>query len=1078
MLARCAACGFENALDEMFCGGCGAALGRPSDEKSADRSTLAYPERRHITVLFADMVGSTALAQQLDPEEWREVIQDFQHACTAVVERYTGHVAQYLGDGIMAYFGYPQAHEDDAERAVRAGLGIVERVSLLDAPVRLAVRVGIDTGLVVIGHTGDGDPSEPTVAVGETPNFAALLQSIAEPNAVVIGERTAGLISPAFECEDLGHRQLKGIAEPAHIRRVRGVRRAATRFEAAHPSQLTPLVGRRSELAILSDRWHRAKDGDGQVILLSGPPGVGKSRLVHAFHEGTAREPHYRLLYQCLPYYSQSAFYPIIEEIERAANLDPHGSAEYKLDKLESLLAEARLRAPEVAPLIATLLSIPAGSRYTPLRLTPQQIKDRTMTALAERLLGLADREPVLCVLEDAQWIDPSTLEFVDLSISRLIDARVLFVITYRPEFRPPWGRHGHVTALSLARLARREEAAMVAHVAGGKSLPEEILAKVLAKTDGIPLFVEELTKSIVESGMLKDTGTSYALVQPSAPLLIPATLRNSMTARIDRFPEGREVAQVAAVIDHDISFDLLAAVSQVSDSLLRSTLSLLEDAEVLYRLGEPPHAHYTFKHALVRDAAYDSLLTSKRRELHKQVAAVLEERFTEAVSNQPELLAYHYSHGGMPESAVGYWLQAGRRALDRSAHLEAIAHLRKALETLSQLPETPERSRRELEVELTLGIPLIAVRGYAAQETREAFARARALCAKVGDSSEFQALFGLWGHHWMRAEHDQALALANEILEKAQSQSDPVPVLVAHRVLGSTKFTMGEFASAREHLETTIALAANAPRQPLSSLYVVEPRIAALLILSWDLWFLGYPDQALDKVERALTAAEELAHPYTLAFAHYVVSAVRQLRGEPDHAYAQAEQSLAISQEQRFRFSLYAAFSRFGRGCALVDRGQIAEGLIDIKEGIAEAQRTDHGYMRPMTLGWLAYAYARAGRIDEALSTVNDALQHVDHVTGRAWQAELYRLKGEFLLALSPQQSTAAEASFLQAIAVAREQQAKSLELRAATSLARLWAAQGKRAEARDLLAPVHRWFSEGFETTDLKNAKAFLDS
>jgi class 3 adenylate cyclase/predicted ATPase len=1075
-LARCAACGFENRADERFCGGCGRALTEQSATSREDRVTPGGPDARQITVLFADVVGATGLVQQLDDlEAWRAVLGVYRTACTEIVKSFGGDVREYPGDGVLAYFGYPQAHEDAAERAVRAALAIVERVGQLDTPVRLATRVGIDTGPVVVEEARTGDSLARNMAVGMPLHLAARLQSLGKPDTVLITERTARLVSPAFERDVLEQQELKGIAEPGRIFCIRRMRHAATRFDAAHPADLTPFVGRQGEVTIVSDRWDRAKRGDGQVIVLSGPPGVGKSRLVHAFCAKARTEQFQRIAYQCSPYHTQSAFYPLIEELGHAADLASSRSRADKVDRLEALIAKTTDRVAEVVPLIARLLSIPIDDRYPPLALTPQQIKDRIISALVGRLLALAEREPLLCIVEDAQWIDPSTLEVLDLAISRLTHARVLVLITCRPEFRSRWGRHGHVTELSLSRLARWEEAQMVALIAEGRTLPEEVLCRIIEKADGIPLFVEELTKSVIESGLLKDTADSVAAAQPARPLPIPATLRDSMMSRLDRSPQMREVAQIAAVIDHDIQYELLSALWPSGEESLCLALSRLEDAQVLYCLGAPPAAHYAFKHALMRDAAYESLLNSKRRELHLLVAELIRKRTKETVSPQPELLAHHYSEGHKYRLAAEAWLEGGQEAHKRSEHLESIARLRKALAAVSRLEAGDERDRLELEAQLALGLALIPVKGYAAQEARETFARACDLCLRLGDlKGHVRALFGLWGHHWMRAEQGQALEIGREILKKADSQSEVRPFLVAHRVLGSALYTSGDFVSARKHLEETIARSRTAPRQPLSSPYMVEPEIAARLMLAKTLWVLGYPDSAPTRAKEAIELAE--GHPYTLAFCHYVISLVRLLRGEPALAQAEAEHSLSISLEQKF--PIYAAYSRFSRGCALLDQDRCTEGLNDITQGIAEAREIDMRYLRAMMDAWHARAHAKLGNVHQALATVESAIGQVNDASGRAWEAELYRLRGEFLLQLSQDQAPLAEASFAQALAVARRQQAKSWELRAAISLAELLEARGRDGEAQALIAPIYERFDEGFETADLVKARRILQS
>ena len=1045
-------------------------------EPATPPSPAVEAERRQITVMFCDMVGSTSLAQQLDPEDLRALMHGYQRACGAVVERYDGHVAQYLGDGVMAYFGWPKAHEDDAVRGVKAGLDIVKAVKTVQAPRPLSVRVGICTGVVVISQTGHGDPSKPLAAVGETPAIASRLQSIAPTDAVVIAESTSRLVSGHFDQEDLGPQQLKGVAEPVHAFRIRGVEESATRFDAAHPMPLARLVGRDSELALLLQRWHDATAGEGQVFLLSGVPGVGKSRLVRELEERIGQEPHYSLQLQCSPHHGQSALFPIIEQIERVSRIGVDDASDVKLDKLEQWLSRATGQVDKAVPFIAELLSVPVGSRYPPLALTSQQVKDQTLFVLVELLHAMAARQPVFCLVEDAQWLDPSTQEFLDLAISQIDQARILLVVTHRPEYQTPWRARGNVSAYSLTRLRRGDVAEMVALAAAGRAVLGPVMERIIEGSDCIPLFVEELTRGAIEAGIISERVNNDGLAEPVNFLSVPATLRDSLMARLDRVPQGLTVAQTAAVVGREFSYDLLLRVMTLSKDELDSTLARLEQGEIVQQIIRRPPARYAFRHALLRDAAYESLLKSSRRQIHARVATIIEQDSADTVAGRPELLAYHYSQAGNAEFAVRYWLQGGRRALSRSAYLEAIGQFRKALEFLAFLPETRERGATELEVQLSLGMCCIAVHGYAADDTRESFERASALSAELGESAkEIQAIFGLWGHYWMRARHDSAIELSETLLAKAQALGDPVPLVVAYRTLGSTLFTLGEFVRARQHLEQAIALSRDANHEELSSAYAVDPGIASRLLLAWDLWILGYPAHALDTVEQALGEATEHAHPYGIAFAHYVTSAVHLLRGEPEESLVHAERSLAISREHRI--NLYALYSQFGRGCALAQLGRTEEGLAEIAAGIEQARRSNLGYLRGFMLGWLAVAQSHSTDTEAALATVDEALAGVDDVTGRAWEAELHRLRGEFLRVAPGSMPADAEASFRAALAVARRQQARGLELRAACSLARLWRSEGRFAEARDLLAPVHASFTEGLDTRDLIEAKAVLD-
>jgi class 3 adenylate cyclase/tetratricopeptide (TPR) repeat protein len=1028
-------------------------------------------ERRQITVMFCDLVDSTRLAGSLDPEDFGRVMQAFQHACGTIIERHEGHVSQYRGDAIEAYFGWPAAYEDASERAVRAGLEVTEAVKAIAGPEPLQVRVGISTGMVMVSESGLGDPSKPSGAVGEALHVAARLQALAVPNSVVIAETTSRLISARFEREDLGLQSLKGVAAPVRAFIVRHVREDTTRFQAAHAAALTPLVGRRTELAFLQERWRDAKDGEGQTICISGMAGIGKSRIIHELEERIKSEPHFTLSLQCLPHCMQSPLFPVIQQIERLADLASEDSDAVKLQKLEKLLSLATVPVDNALPLIAEMLSIPIEGQDALPGQSAQQRKTQTLFVLVEFLLGLGAKRPVLCVIEDAQWIDPSTQELLDLAAGQIEEARILLVVTHRPEYS---GVRGNVSGLSVTRLGRRDLAEMARLALRDQTVSPAVMKRIMEDSDSIPLFVEELARGAIEAGGIDEPGMDNSRTASSASL-VPDSLRDSLVARLDRAPQARKVAQMAAVIGREFSYDMIRSVSSLAHSELDATLAHLEQSEIVHLIDSRASPRYAFKHALVRDAAYESLLKSSRAEIHAKVATVLEKERPDTVTGQPELLAYHYGMAGNAEFAALYWLSGGRRARSRSANLEAIFQFQKALEFLELLPSSPERLSKELEIQLLLGLCFIALRGYSSDDTRKAFERARSLSVEIGEPrNEIQATFGLWGHYWMRARHDRAIELGQTLLAKAEQLGDPLSLSVGHRVLGSTLFTLGDFARAREHLEQAVELRQRVASEESPLSYAVDPRIAGQLMLAWDLWVLGYPARAHHNAFQALGQAVEGADPYSIAFAHYVTSAVQLLRGQFQDSLAYADRSLAVSKEHGV--NLYALYSRFGRGCALVNMRQPEQALIEIREGIEDARRSNLGYMRGFMLGWLATAQAEIGDAETALATIGEALQLIGDVSGRAWEAELRRLRGEILLALRRDAADDAERSYKEAIAVAKSQQARSLELRAATSLARLLRDQGRTKEAHAQLAEIFGWFTEGFDTADLIEAKELL--
>ncbi len=1036
-------------------------------------------ERRHLTVLFCDLVGSTELLARLDPEDMRAVITRYQNAVAGEVARFEGHVAKFMGDGVLAYFGYPRAHEDDAERAVRAGLAVAETVGGLTtlAGQALAARIGIATGLVVVGDlVGQGAAQEEAV-VGETPNLAARLQTLAAPAGVVIAAPTRRLVGDLFHLEELTPHALKGFAEPVVTWRVLGESGAEGRFEALHGAGLTPLVGRDHELALLLDRFEQASGGEGQVILLSGEAGIGKSRITRSVIERLPPESHTRLRYYCSPYYTNSALYPVIAQLERAAAFLADDTADQKLDKLEAMLGQASGRIAEAAPLVAALLSIPTDGRYPALNLTPQAQKARTFEVLLDQLAGLAARQPVLMIFEDAHWIDPTTNELFELVIDRLQRLPILLLITSRPEFTPPWTGFAHITSLTLNRLGRNQGVAIIAQLTGGKGLPEEVLGQILEKTDGVPLFVEELTKAVLESGLVLDAGDHYRLAGALAPLAIPATLHDSLMARLDRLTPVKEVAQIGAVIGRDFAHELLAMVAPLAGDHLVEALTQLVNSELLFRRGAPPKATYSFKHALIQEAAYQSLLRSKRQQLHARIAEALEEHFPDTAVVQPELLAQHYTEAGLVDPAIGYWEKAGQRALKSSANAEAVRHLGRGLELVRRLPEGAERGLQELRLQITLGPALMAVKGQSAAEVGELYSGALGLGERVGDAAQlFRVLWGSWRYHFIRAEHARALQLAERCLDLAEKEQDVALLLEARFALGGSSLWSGDYVSAEAHLERALPMYDMHAHRSLAFLFGQDPGASNLAYSGLTLWFLGYPDRALQRSREALALTEQLGHLATSAAGLTYLALVHALRRDWPAARECAASAIALSKEQGFPQHL--ALGTIVHGRAIAARGEPEQGVAEIRRGIETRRSIGAEINRLFDLALLAEAQAQASDFEPALDTLAEGVALAGTTGEGFYQSELYRLQGEFLLAHDDRRAAAdAEACYIQALDTARRRGARSLELRAAASIARLWAAQGKRRTAYGLLAPVYGWFTEGFDTADLKDAKALLD-
>jgi class 3 adenylate cyclase/tetratricopeptide (TPR) repeat protein len=1044
---------------------------------TATEASATSAERRQLTVMFCDLVGSTALSARLDPEDLRAVIGAYHRCVAAVIERAGGFVAKYMGDGVLAYFGYPRADEHDAERAVRAGLALVEAVTGLDtaAGAPLSARVGIATGLVVVGDLiGQGAAQEQAV-VGETPNLAARLQALAGPGAVVIAPGTRRLTGGLFDYEELDAVEIKGLAAPVAASRVLCESGAESRFEALRAAR-TPLVGRDEELAMLERRWQQAKSGEGGVVLLSGEPGIGKSRLAQTLIDRLAGEPHTRLRTFCSPHHQDHALYPTIAQLERAAGFRREDTAAQRLDKLEAVLAQATNDVGEAAPLFAALLSIPTGERYPPLNLTPQRQKERTLRALVAQIEGLAARTPVLMLFEDAQWSDPTSLELHDLIIDRVPALRALLIITFRPEFSAPWIGRPHVTLRALNRLAPRQRAEMIAGVTGGKALPEAIAAQIVDRTDGVPLFVEELTKAVVESGMMTDAGDRYTTASPVTPLAIPASLQASLVARLDRLAPVREVAQIGAALGRQFSHELIGAVARMPSAQLDDALAQLVGAELIYRRGTPPDAEYTFKHALVQDAAYDSLLRGRRQQLQARIAAALEEKFPEIVAAQPALLAHHCTEAGLTEQAVAYWLVAGRRALMRSATAEAAALVRRGLVLVPALPDTDRRREIELDLQIALGQALTASHtNWGVPELADVFSRARELAATLNRPRTLvSTLWGQWWDDWARADLQRARRLATEIRELGDATGDVVVQVVGRLTDGPVCVTLGEFAAGRAYLEQALVLCDPAQRPSYAELLSFDLLVVTRMWLSMALASLGHLDQALVEHDAALGEARRLSHPLTfgIALTHTWMLGLLVCWG-PGLQLQYADEMLAVASEHGLdHFRMWALIQR---GWSLAGLGRADEGIPLLAAGLAGWH--DHGFVvhRPWALTLFADACRMASQWQSALAHLAEARGLAEEKELRWFQAETLRLTGDVLLAMGDR--AAAEASYHEAVAIAQQQSAKLWELRAATSLARLWRDQGKRSESRDLLAPVYGWFTEGSGTPVLQEAKALLE-
>jgi len=976
---------------------------------------------------------------------------------------------------VLAYFGYPRADEDDAERAICAGLALIAAVAGLDTgpEERLRVRIGIATGLVIVGDLiGDGASQEHGV-VGETPNLASRLQVLTEPDTVVIDGSTRNLVGGLFEFLALGSVSITGFSDPVPVWRVIGASAVDSRFEALRVAR-TPLLGRDEEIELLMRRWQQIKRGYGSVVLISGEPGIGKSRLAETALERLSADPHIRLRRFCSPHHQDSALFPTISQLERAAGFRRDDTDQQRLDKLEALLSEANTDLGEAVPLIADLLSMPIGNRYPPLNLTPQKRKEKTLQVLLAQLEGLATRRPTLMVFEDVHWIDPTSLDLLDRIVDRVATLRVLLVITFRPEFAPGWIGRSHVTLMSLSRLPRPQRAEMIMRVTGGKALPQEIAEHIIDRTDGVPLFIEELTKVVIESGILADAGDRFDARGPVPRLAIPSSLHASLLARLDRLAPVRELAQIGAALGRSFSHELISAVAAMPQQQVDDALAQLVRAELVFQRGAPPDAEYTFKHALVQDAAYSTMLRGRRQQIHARVATTLESQFPEIVAVQPQLMAHHCAEAGFNEKAVGYRLKAGQQALARSAMTEAVAQLQKGIELLAKMPEDSRPVQHELDLQIALGRALMAAKGYSAPAVADALVRARAL-AERSDRPDRLAplLYSQWGFHAVRAEHELAVSLAEQMEKLGETRKDQATLLLGHYIHGASCYYRGEFVTARGLLELCDGLRDPAARATYATITVADPHAASLGHLASTLALLGYIDQGRSRVDEALSDARSLDHPFTVAFVLSKVCAVEAAAGLPHDARRHAEELVALSNEHGFPLWLGLGLLQHGR--SLMAIGQAQDGLVLLAKGLSVLRGAGAVVHTPRMLCYLAEAHAKVGHLQEGQQCLAEAAQLIEMTQERSGEAELHRLQGDMMNARGDQ--AAAEQNYHRALAVAERQSAKTLGLRAAISLAHLWFEQGKRTEARDLFAPVYDSFTEGFDTPVLREARALLE-
>jgi class 3 adenylate cyclase/tetratricopeptide (TPR) repeat protein len=1037
----------------------------PATSNVVATAPIGDAERRQLSVMFCDMVGSTELATRLDPEELQEVMAQYHARVATAVTNFGGFVARYMGDGVLVYFGWPAADESDTERAVRAGLAVINTAgSVLLDNEPLQVRVGIATGLVVVGGVvGTGAAHEHEV-VGETPNLAFRLQTLAEPGTLVISEFTHDQIAGLFDCEDLGAVAIKGFDRPITVWRVLRERAVRSRFEALHTAALTPLIGRDEELNILIRRWQQVKQGEGRVALISGEPGIGKSRLVAALMERLPDEDYTCVRYFCSPHHRASALHPIISQIEHAAGFGRDDPLEDKFRKLEIALAPTHPSEEELS-LLAQLVSLPIEGRLPTLGYSPQRTKEKTLDALCHRLERLAIVRPTLIILEDAHWADPTTRELLDLTVDRLRSHPILLVMTFRTEFAAPWIGQIGVTLITLNRLGRRDAAAIATRIDSSSTLPRELLDWIVNQSDGVPLFIEELTMSVVEDRLAAPEGAPVRTV--------PRTLQGSLMARLDRLASAKQVAQVGAVIGREFSYELLAAVASMREPTLREGLDHLVASGLLFGRGRPPAARYRFKHALVQDAAYESLLRRSRRAIHAAIVEAVKQLVPEAELIEPELLGHHCAQAGLAEQAADYYRRAGEQSITRSAIAEARAHLERGLALARSIPESLARYAQEAGLLLALGSVAIIGEGYGAPGLATSLARAVAL-SRQADQRQLlvRALFGEWTYRVHAGDHATAQTIAREMVELAELEDDAIVRIVAATSLGISYAYAGRLIEARDLFLKCLAEPNIGAAAGLGSPHPQDHEVLARTYLARVLACLGESSEAADEAYKAIDRARELRHYPSLAVALMMGCRQAWLLRDPVLVGQRATELIALSEQQGFPYWL--ARGRCYAGWVAIMEGRVEDGLALLTEAASHLDTTDVAMGHVAAL--VGDAYARAGHLSTALQYIEDALR-VSAKTGEVWlDAELYRLKGVVLGAGAATNAKSAEMHLLRALDIARSQGAKLWELRAAISLARLWSRYRKFSEALELLTPLRGRFGEAGSTPDLTEAAMLI--
>jgi len=1068
----CPSCGALKELGSDFCSRCGTVL---SVEQS-DRSAIHEGERRHLSVMFSDIVGSTALSERLDPEDLQAILRNYRATCSKVIGLYEGHVAQYIGDGILAYFGYPTAHEDDARRAIQAGLGVIEAMGairerlLRETGAEFGVRVGIHTGLVVI-DAADGNAVLGSPIVGNTTNIAARIQSVAEENTLIVSSATHKLTRGFFEAVDYGVHKLKGISHAVQLYRIVHESTARSRLDAAS-GRLTPLAGRDEELQIIFRRWYRTQDGSGQVILLSGEAGIGKSRLVLALKERAGNDPASWLTeWRCSPYHQNSSFSPVIDFLEGVSlKFERNDSPSAKLLKIEGFVLQYGLDSAEAAPLLASLLSVPLSDQYETAALTPQRRKQKTIETLIRILLERASRQPVLFIVEDLHWIDPSSLELLDQLIAQVPTQRILIFLTFRPQFVPHWPQEEHFAKIDLHGLSKKHAAEVIRRVADNNDLAPEAIDHIIVRTDCVPLFLEELTKALLEGNMIFEKDGRYEISAPLHSLGGPSNLQDLLTSRLDRMQGAKVVAQLAATIGREFTHEMLAAIPGRHKQGLRTQLERLVQAGILYHKGEPPDDSYIFTHVLIQDSSYGSLLKSRRREYHRQIAETIEEKFPNISETRPELLAQHYTEAALLRKAVEYWLLAGTRASRQSATREAISHLRRGLALVDRLPEPALRASLELQLQAAIGPALIAVKGFGDHEVGQVYARAGEISAQLGDGPHlFPVLWGQWVYYLVRDDLQKARSLSLEMKRLAEQSGDSAMLIEAHWTLGNTLFWLCELKESRANLERAIELYEPQKHHANAYIYGQDPGVAAYCYAGYTYFALGFPEKAVAAQQSALRLAQSLKHPFSIGWALAFRFMIDLFNCDHASALEAADKTIAYCTEQAYLFWLYAG--TIVRGWAIANLGDPAKGVAILEQGLSGWEMIGSIIVRPIFLGLLGEAQALCDDLENALASVEQGL-NIARIHGELI-AELYLQRIQGMLLKKHGRERESETTLRNTIERSLQSGARSHALFAAVELAESQKHSGSGFDGKETVKRILTSYQEGFDTPLVKRAQ-----